>query len=49
MEYFGSERNAVVTVLTDSIDLYGSCLRELAAERGEYTARADVGASSHGL
>jgi hypothetical protein len=33
-----SERNYVVTVLTDSMELYGSRMRELNDERGEYTA-----------
>lgn len=31
--------DVVVTVLTDSMELYGSRLGELTAERGEYTAR----------
>jgi hypothetical protein len=33
------EGDAVVTVLTDSMELYGSRLRELTAERGKFTAR----------
>jgi hypothetical protein len=37
--YEWGEGDAVVTVLTDSMDLYASRLRELTAERGEYTAR----------
>ena len=37
--YEWGEGDVVVTVLTDSMELYGSRLRELTAERGEYTAR----------
>ena len=37
--YEWGEGDAVVTVLTDSMELYGSRLRELTAERGEFTAR----------
>jgi cysteine synthase A len=37
--YEWGEGDAVVTVLTDSMELYGSRLRELTAERGEYSAR----------
>ena len=37
--YEWGEGDAVVTVLTDSMELYGSRLSELTAERGEYTAR----------
>jgi cysteine synthase A len=33
------EHDVVLTVLTDSMELYGSRLRELAAERGPYTER----------
>jgi len=38
--------DAVITVLTDSMELYGSRLRELTAERGDYTAR-DAAVSYH--
>ncbi len=37
--YEWGEGDAVVTVLTDSMELYGSRLRELTAERGEFSAR----------
>jgi cysteine synthase len=37
--YEWGEGDAAITVLTDSMELYGSRLRELTAERGEYTAR----------
>jgi cysteine synthase len=37
--YEWGEGDMVVTVLTDSIDMYQSRLRELTAERGEFTAR----------
>jgi len=37
--YEWGEGDAVITVLTDSMELYGSRLRELTAERGELTAR----------
>jgi len=37
--YEWGEGDAVVTVLTDSMDLYHSRLRELNAERGPFTAR----------
>jgi cysteine synthase len=37
--YEWGEGDVVVTVLTDSMELYGSRLTELTAERGEYTAR----------
>jgi hypothetical protein len=39
MNRFEPERDTVVTVLADSMELYGSRLRELTAERGEYTVR----------
>jgi hypothetical protein len=44
--YEWGESDAVITVLTDSMELYGSRLRELTAERGEYTAR-DAAVSYH--
>src|SRR5574341_339483 len=44
--YEWGEGDAVITVLTDSMELYGSRLRELTAERGEYTAR-DAAVSYH--
>ena len=37
--YEWGEGDVVMTVLTDSMDLYGSRLRELTAERGAFTAR----------
>jgi cysteine synthase A len=37
--YEWGEGDVVVTVLTDSMELYGSRLRELTAERGEFSAR----------
>jgi cysteine synthase len=37
--YEWGEGDAVVTLLTDSMELYGSRLRELTHERGAYTAR----------
>ena len=37
--YEWGEGDAVVTVLTDSMELYSSRLRELTAERGEFSAR----------
>ncbi len=37
--YEWGEGDAVVTVLTDSMELYTSRLRELTAERGEFSAR----------
>ena len=37
--YEWGDGDAIVTVLTDSMDLYGSRLRELTAACGEYTAR----------
>jgi cysteine synthase A len=37
--YEWGEGDVVMTVLTDSMDLYGSRLRELTAERGEFTPR----------
>jgi cysteine synthase len=37
--YEWGEGDVVVTVLTDSMELYGSRLSELTEERGEYTAR----------
>ena len=37
--YEWGEGDVVLTVLTDSMELYGSRLRELTAERGEFTAR----------
>lgn len=37
--YEWGEGDAVITVLTDSIDMYQSRLRELAARRGEFSAR----------
>jgi cysteine synthase len=37
--YEWGEGDMVVTVLTDSMELYGSRLSELTEERGEYTAR----------
>jgi hypothetical protein len=37
--YEWGEGDVVVTLLTDSMELYGSRLRELNHERGEYTAR----------
>jgi hypothetical protein len=37
--YEWDEGDVVVTLLTDSMELYGSRLRELTEERGEYTAR----------
>jgi cysteine synthase A len=40
--YEWGEGDAVVTVLTDSMELYGSRLRELTAERGEFSARDAV-------
>jgi cysteine synthase len=44
--YEWGEGQAVVTVLTDSMELYGSRLAELNAERGPYTAR-DAAVSYH--
>ena len=44
--YEWGEGETVITVLTDSMELYGSRLRELTAERGEYTAR-DAAVSYH--
>src|SRR5512136_1110771 len=44
--YEWGEGDAAITVLTDSMELYGSRLRELTAERGEYTAR-DAAVSYH--
>jgi cysteine synthase len=44
--YEWGEGDVVVTVLTDSMELYGSRLTELTAERGEYTAR-DAAVSYH--
>jgi cysteine synthase A len=44
--YEWGEGDAVVTVLTDSMELYGSRLRELNNERGAYTAR-DAAVSYH--
>jgi cysteine synthase len=44
--YEWGEGEAVVTVLTDSMELYGSRLAELNAERGPYTAR-DAAVSYH--
>ena len=44
--YEWGEGDAVITVLTDSMELYGSRLRELTAERGEYSAR-DAAVSYH--
>jgi len=40
--YEWGEGDVVITVLTDSMDLYQSRLRELTAERGEFTARDAV-------
>ena len=37
--YEWGEGDAVITVLTDSMELYGSRLRELTAERGAFTTR----------
>jgi cysteine synthase len=37
--YEWGEGDVVMTVLTDSMDLYGSRLRELTAEHGEFSAR----------
>ncbi|RMF46536.1 MAG: pyridoxal-5-phosphate-dependent protein subunit beta, partial [Anaerolineae bacterium] len=37
--YEMDEHDVVVTVLTDSMELYGSRLEEMRAEHGEYTAR----------
>jgi cysteine synthase len=37
--YEWGEGDVVMTVLTDSMEMYGSRLRELNAERGEFTAR----------
>jgi cysteine synthase len=44
--YEWGEGDAVITVLTDSMELYGSRLRELTEERGTYTAR-DAAVSYH--
>src|SRR5512139_392765 len=44
--YEWGEGDAAITVLTDSMELYGSRLRELTAERGAYTAR-DAAVSYH--
>ena len=44
--YEWGEGDVVVTVLTDSMELYGSRLPELTAERGEFTAR-DAAAAYH--
>ena len=44
--YEWGEGDVVVTVLTDSMELYGSRLAELNAERGPYTAR-DAAVSYH--
>jgi cysteine synthase len=44
--YEWGEGDAAITVLTDSMELYGSRLRELTAERGEYSAR-DAAVSYH--
>ena len=38
--YEWGEGDVVLTVLTDSMELYGSRLRELTAERGELHAHA---------
>jgi hypothetical protein len=37
--YEWGEGDAVITVLTDSMEMYQSRLRELRSERGEFTAR----------
>jgi len=44
--YEWGEGDVIVTVLTDSMELYGSRLAELTAERGPYTAR-DAAVSYH--
>jgi len=44
--YEWGEGDVIVTVLTDSMELYGSRLAELTAERGPYTAR-DAAISYH--
>ncbi len=44
--YEWGEGDVIVTVLTDSMELYGSRLAELNAERGPYTAR-DAAVSYH--
>jgi cysteine synthase len=45
--YEWGEGDVVMTVLTDSMDLYQSRLRELTAERGDFTAR-DAAVAYHG-
>jgi cysteine synthase A len=40
--YEWGEGDAIITVLTDSMEMYQSRLRELTAERGEFTARDAV-------
>jgi len=44
--YEWSEGDVVMTVLTDSMEMYASRLRELTAERGEFTGR-DAAATYH--
>ncbi len=44
--YEWGEGDVVVTLLTDSMELYGSRLTELTAERGEFTSR-DAAAAYH--
>ncbi len=44
--YEWGEGDVVLTLLTDSMELYGSRLTELTAERGEFTAR-DAAAAYH--